>query len=74
MSENDLDKFENAYRLNGVVACKALCELQRAGAHDMRLKLREKEITHEAIVELDERVAKLEAQIQGLIDHIRGVR
>lgn len=70
MSENDLEKFENAYRLNGIAACKALCELQRAGLHDMRLKLREKEITHEAIVELDDRIAKLELRVQEILNQI----
>lgn len=70
MSENDLEKFENAYTLNGVAACKALYELQRTGLHDMRLKLREKEVTHEAIVELDDRIAKLELQIRDIINQI----
>ena len=70
MSENDLEKFENAYRLNGIAACKALCELQRAGLHDMRLKLREKEITHEAIVELDDRIAKLELRVQEILNQV----
>ena len=70
MSENDLEKFENAYRLNGVEACKALYELQRIGLHDMRLKLREKEVTHEAIVEIDDRLAKLESRVQELIHQI----
>lgn len=70
MSENDLEKFEKAYRLNGVAACKALCELQRAGLHDMRLKLREKEVTHEAIVELDDRLSKLESRVQEIMNLI----
>ena len=70
MSENDLEKFENAYRRNGIAACKELCELQRAGLHDMRLKLREKEITHEAIVELNDRIDKLESRVQEIINQI----
>ncbi len=70
MSETDLEKFENAYRLDGIAACKVLYELQRAGLHDVRLKLREKEITHEAIVELDDRIAKLESQVREIINQI----
>ena len=66
MSENDMEEFENAYRANGVEACRRLYELQRSGLHDIRLKLREKEITHEAIVELDDRLKIIEAAIRAL--------
>ena len=67
MSESEFEKFENAYRQSGVEACKALVELQNAGYHDMRLKLREKELTHEAIVALDQRIAALEEKIREMI-------
>ena len=57
----DLDA---ALKLKGVAGCKALVKLQAQGVHCCRLLLREKEITQEAVVELDERLSALEARKQ----------
>lgn len=59
--------FEDAYRLHGVAACRELVALQSAGTHDMRLRLREKEITHEAIVELADMLDELKSSVETFV-------
>ena len=54
--------LEAALKLHGVAGCKALVKLQEQGVHCHRLSLREKEITQEAVVELDERLSALESK------------
>lgn len=70
--EKTLMSFEAAYGETGINACRQLVELQKSGLHDFRLKLREKEITHEAIVELDDKLKELEALITQIYRRIDG--
>lgn len=59
--------FEEIYQnLRGVEACRELVKVQSAGQHDMRLRLREKELTHEAIVELADKLESLQHALDDL--------
>lgn len=57
---------ENAfYALQGVEASRAILKLIQQGEHTMRIVAREREIMYEAIVELADRLDRIEQLISG---------